>query len=303
LISWEDRSFIQAALRGRLPKRAEISRLTKRLPRQRRQVGEDIMVKVANLRKQFNGHQVLAGINLRVRKGEPVALIGPSGSGKTTLIRTFNGFVVPDAGTVSISGKAIKYRDREALRHTRKKIGMIYQLFNLVERTSVMVNVMAGALGRLDQGLSLLSSSVGFFGRREREKAWELLRYVGLEEKAGERVDRLSGGQKQRVAIARALMQEPELLLADEPIANLDPKSSKKIMELLAQINQDKKITLITVLHHVGCVRDHFDRVIALKDGVICFDGETRGLNDHRVQDIFAMEEEIECVAAQVGSI
>jgi phosphonate transport system ATP-binding protein len=275
----------------------------RRLPRRRRRVREDIMVIVDNLRKQFNGHPVLAGINLRVGRGEPVALIGPSGSGKTTLIRTINGFVVPDAGSVSIGGKAIKYRDKEALRQTRKKIGMIYQLFNLVERTSVLVNVMAGALGRLDRGLSLLSSSVGFFSRREREKALELLRYVGLEEKAGERVERLSGGEKQRVAIARALMQEPELLLADEPIANLDPKSSKKIMELLFQINQEKKITLITVLHHVDCVRDHFHRVIALKEGVICFDGDTRGLNERRVQDIYAIEEELECVAAQAGNI
>ncbi len=261
------------------------------------------MVKVSDLRKQFNGHEVLAGINLRVRKGEPVALIGPSGSGKTTLIRTINGFVVPDAGSVSISGKEIKYRDREALRHTRKKIGMIYQLFNLVERTSVLGNVMAGALGRLDRGVSLLSSTLGFFSKVEREKAMDLLRFVGIEEKAGERVDRLSGGQKQRVAIARALMQEPELLLADEPIANLDPKSSRKILELLFQINQEKKITLITVLHHLDSVRDHFHRVIALKEGAICFDGDTRGLSEHRVQDIYAMEEEIECVAAQVGNI
>ncbi len=261
------------------------------------------MVKVANLRKRFSGHQVLAGINLRVRKGEAVALIGPSGSGKTTLIRAINGFVVPDAGTISVGGHEINYRDAQSMRQTRKKIGMIYQLFNLVERTSVQVNVMAGALGRLDRGLCLLSSTLGFFSRQEREKAEELLTFVGLEDKAGERVDRLSGGQKQRVAIARALMQEPELLLADEPIANLDPKSSRKILELLFQINQEKKITLITVLHHLDSVRDHFHRVIALKEGAICFDGDTRGLSEHRVQDIYAMEEEIECVAAQVGNI
>lgn len=261
------------------------------------------MVRVANLRKHFNGHKVLAGINFRVRKGEAVALIGPSGSGKTTLIRTINGFVVPDAGTIAVGGQEIKYRNPESLRQARKKIGMIYQLFNLVERTSVQVNVMAGALGRLDRGLSLLSSTLGFFTRQEREKARELLGFVGLEDKVRERVDRLSGGQKQRVAIARALMQEPELLLADEPIANLDPKASKKIMELLLRINQEKKITLITVLHHLDSVRDHFDRVIALKEGAICFDAATRNLNDHRVQDIYSIEEEFACVAAQAGNI
>jgi phosphonate transport system ATP-binding protein len=261
------------------------------------------MVKVVNLRKQFNGREVLAGINLRVRKGETVALIGPSGSGKTTLIRTINGFVVPDAGIIAVGGREIKYRDPESLRQTRKKIGMIYQLFNLVERTSVLVNVMAGALGRLDRGFSLLSSTLGFFTRAEREKALELLSFVGLEDRTRERVDRLSGGQKQRVAIARALMQEPELLLADEPIANLDPKASRKIMELLLRINQEKKITLITVLHHLDSVRDHFHRVVALKEGSICFDAATRNLNDHRVQDIYSLEEEMECVAAQAGNI
>ena len=257
-----------------------------------------MMIRVVNLKKHFNGHEVLCGINLRVRKGEPVALIGPSGSGKTTLIRTINGFVIPDSGTISVGGQVITFRNPESLRQSRKKIGMIYQLFNLVERTSVEVNVIAGALGRLDRGISLLSSTLGFFSKREREKARELLSFVGLEDKARERVDRLSGGQKQRVAIARALMQEPEVLLADEPVANLDPKASRKIMELLLQINQEKKITLITVLHHLDYVRDHFDRVIALKEGAICFDAHTRNLNDYRLQDIYTFDEEIGCATA-----
>jgi phosphonate transport system ATP-binding protein len=256
------------------------------------------MIRVANLKKFFNGHEVLRGINLQVKKGEAVALIGPSGSGKTTLIRTINGFVVPDAGTITVNGREITFRNRESLRQSRKKIGMIYQLFNLVERTSAEVNVITGALGRLDRGISLLSSTVGFFSRSEREKARELLSFVGLEDKAGERVDRLSGGQKQRVAIARALMQEPEVLLADEPVANLDPKASRKIMELLLRINQEKKLTLITVLHHLDCVRDHFDRVVALKEGAICFDAHTRNLNDHHLQDIYTFDEEVECATA-----
>ncbi len=254
------------------------------------------MITMSNLRKQFNGHKVLCGVNLQVGKGEPLALIGPSGSGKTTLIRTINGFVIPDAGTILVDGREIKFRDPESLRQSRKKIGMIYQLFNLVERTSAQDNVVAGALGRLDEGVSLFSSTLGFFGRKEREKARELLSFVGLEDKARERVDRLSGGQKQRVAIARALMQEPDVLLADEPIANLDPKASKKIMELLLRINREKKITLITVLHHMDHVRDHFDRTIALKDGVICFDAHTRNLNDNDLEDIYAFDEEIGCV-------
>ncbi len=261
------------------------------------------MIRITNLRKQFKGHEVLCGINLMVRKGELVALIGPSGSGKTTLIRTVNGFVVPDAGTISVGGREINFRDAESLRQSRRKIGMIYQLFNLVERTSVQVNVMAGALGRLDRGISLLSSTVGFFSSREIEKARELLSFVGLEDKVRERVDRLSGGQKQRVAIARALMQEPEVLLADEPIANLDPKSSRKIMELLLRINQEKKITLITVLHHPDSVREHFERVIALKEGTICFDVRASDLNDQRLQEIYTFDEEIGCVTAIAGNM
>ncbi len=256
------------------------------------------MIRVANLRKHFNGYHVLNGVDLHVSKGDAVALIGPSGSGKTTLIRTINGFVVPDAGTISVGGREIRFRDRESLRQSRKKIGMIYQLFNLVERTSVEVNVMAGALGRLDRGIPLLSSTLGLFSKTERKKARELLSFVGLEEKASERVDRLSGGQKQRVAIARALMQEPNVLLADEPVANLDPKTSRKIMELLLRVNREKKITLITVLHHLDHVRDHFDRVVALKDGAICFDAHTSSLNDHHLQNIYAFDEDRECVPA-----
>ena len=255
------------------------------------------MIKAVNVKKRFNSHEVLAGVSFWVKEGEPVTLIGPSGSGKTTLIRTINGFVVPDSGTVSVGGQEIMYHAPESLRQTRKKIGMIYQLFNLVERSSVLVNVMAGALGRLDRGLSLVSSTSGFFSRRERDKALELLRFVGLEEKARERVDRLSGGQKQRVAIARALMQEPELLLADEPIANLDPRASRKIMELLFRINREKKITMITVLHQLDYIRDHFERVIALNKGLICYDGDTRNLSHHILRDIYATDEEMECIA------
>jgi phosphonate transport system ATP-binding protein len=264
---------------------------------------EDMMIKISNLKKQFNGHEVLRDINLRVSKGESMALIGPSGSGKTTLIRTINGFVVPDSGKVSVGGREIKFHHQESIRQSRRKIGMIYQLFNLVERTSVHVNVMAGALGRLDRGISLLSSTIGFFGRKEMEKARELLSFVGLEDKIGERVDRLSGGQKQRVAIARALMQEPEVLLADEPIANLDPKCSRKIMDLLLKINFEKKITLITVLHHIDSVRDNFERVVALKDGAICFDAHPRSLNDYHLQDIYTFDEEAECLIAKAGNM
>lgn len=260
------------------------------------------MVRIENLRKRFNGRDVLDGVNISVRRGEAVALIGSSGSGKTTLIRTVNGFVAPDSGKVIVGGKEINFKNKESMRQMRKKIGMIYQLFNLVERTSAIENVMAGALGRLGAGFNLISSTIGFFHKKERDKAMELLKFVGIEDKAFERVDRLSGGQKQRVAIARALMQDPELLLADEPIANLDPKTSRKILELLLRINMEKGITMICVLHHLDTVKDNFNRVVALKNGSICFDGETHTLTHGYIHDIYEFEEETgketECLAA-----
>lgn len=255
------------------------------------------MLKLESIHKRFNGAEVLKGVDLEVKEGEAVALIGPSGSGKTTLIRVINGFVVPDNGRVVVRGKEIDYRKRDELRQMRKRIGMIYQLFNLVDRTSAIDNVMSGALGRMDSGFDLISSSIGLFSREVRERAMELLSFVGIEDKAYERVDRLSGGQKQRVAIARALMQAPEILLADEPIANLDPKTSQRIMELLTKINREKGITIITVLHHLESVRDHFNRVVALKDGEICFDGRTDCLTREHISSIYEFSDE-ECAAA-----
>lgn len=256
------------------------------------------MVKLENVRKQFNGKLVLGGVNMSVKRGEAVALIGPSGSGKTTLIRTVNGFVVPDSGEVIVGGKVINYRDKRSLRQIRKKIGIVYQLFNLVERTSVLENVMTGALGRFDTGVNFVLSTIGLFPKEEKEKAMKLLEFVGIEDKAFERVDRLSGGQKQRVAIARALMQDPEILLADEPIANLDPKTSGKILELLLRINMEKGITVICALHNLDAVKDNFNRVIALKKGRICFDGKTYTLTHDHIRNIYEIEEEIACVAA-----
>lgn len=249
------------------------------------------MIVIRNLTKNYTGNFVLRGINLDVMRKEAVAIIGPSGSGKTTLIRTINGFVKPDSGTVSIDGKPIDYYNKGSLRNLRKRIGMIYQLFNLVERTSVLENVLAGSLGRYDTAAGLLMSTVGFFKREDIDSARELLRYVGLENKGKERVDRLSGGEKQRVAIARALMQNPDILLADEPVANLDPKTSKKIIELLLRINQERGITLLCVLHHLETVENNFERVVALNQGRIIYDGKVSSLNRSELLAIYEVQE------------
>ncbi len=255
------------------------------------------MLRVDKVRKSFNGREVLKGVSLNVKESEYVAMIGRSGSGKTTLVRMVNGFVVPDAGTITVKGTPINYYNGEELRQARKQIGMIYQLFNLVDRSTALDNVLTGALGRMDRGLDLLSSSIGIFPKEEKEKAQELLHFVGLGERAHQRVDRLSGGEKQRVAIARALMQEPHLLLADEPIANLDPKTSKKILDLLKKVNEEKGITVITILHHLESVKDNFDRVVAMKEGTICYDGSVRDLPINWMNDIYGTQEENEIVA------
>ncbi len=258
------------------------------------------MISLQNITKKFKGDTVLDNICLKIQQGESIAIIGPSGSGKTTLIRTINGFVIPDNGSISIDGKEIKYSDKKNLRQMRKRIGMIYQLFNLVERTSVLENVLAGSLGRYDNGVGLVLSTIGLFSKEEKEKAMELLRFVDIEHKASERVDRLSGGEKQRVAIARALMQNPDILLADEPIANLDPKTSQKIIDLLLKINEEKGITLLCVLHHIDTVKDNFNRVIALKKGKIIFDGKISLLNKTELLSLYEIEEseEFEWMAA-----
>ena len=251
------------------------------------------MIEIEALQKTYNGTAVLKDVSLTIETGEGIALIGPSGSGKTTLIRSINGFVVPDQGVIRVGGAQIDHSEKRQLREMRKRIGMIYQLFNLVERRSAMANVLSGALGRLDRGLPFFLSVAGWFDRKERNRALELLRFVGLEDRADERVDRLSGGEKQRVAIARALMQEPDLLLADEPVANLDPNSSRRILDLLLRVNHEKKITLVTVLHHLGYVKDHFGRVVALKEGQIQFDGESTALTQEHLKDIYAFDEEM----------
>lgn len=256
------------------------------------------MLRIANVHKSFGSHQVLKGISLKVNKGEFVAIIGASGCGKTTLIRSINGFVVPDRGSIIFEGEAVEYNNSQKLRKLRKKVGMIYQLFNLVERTSAQHNVLCGSLGKMDERGRFIKSLVGFFGKNEIAKARDLLSFVGMEDRLKTRSDKLSGGQKQRVAIARALMQDPHLLLADEPIANLDPKTSILIVELLKKINREKELTTVTVIHHIDFVKNYFNRVIAMKDGVIEYDGPSKGLNNDMLEYIYSGEEMQICSAA-----
>ncbi len=217
-----------------------------------------------------NGYKALKGINLHINEGEFVAIIGPSGAGKSTLIRTINGLVKITEGDLLVEGKHVqKLNDRE-LRLLRRKIGMIFQSFNLVKRMSVLRNVLVGRLGYISTWKSLLN----LFPKEDVEFALENLEKVGIREKAYVRADQLSGGQQQRVAIARALTQQPDIMLADEPVASLDPPTAKVVMDYLLKFNSELGITTLVNLHDVELAKEYARRIVGIRAGEIVFDGK-----------------------------
>ena len=251
------------------------------------------MLRIQNLRKVFPGGVVAVDdISLTVPDGEFLVIIGLSGSGKSTLLRCVNRLVEPTAGKIWLDDVELTALSPAQLREARKRIGMIFQQFNLVRRSSVMTNVLAGSLG----SVSPLHSLIGRFPPQEYQRAYTNLERVGIPEKANQRADTLSGGQQQRVAIARALMQEPSLMLADEPVASLDPATSHSVMKYLEEINRQDGITVICNLHFLSLARRYATRVIALKDGRIVFDGLPTEIDEERFRAIYgedAVEVEI----------
>lgn len=249
-------------------------------------------IKVTGLSKTFarKGNQpprALNSIDLEISSGEMVALIGPSGSGKSTLLRHLSGLCCGDrdGGEVSVLGSPIQSRGalHPAVRRSRARIGYIFQQFNLVGRMKVMSNVLTGLLGRVPGWRGCL----GLFNARERELARRSLTRVGMEAWANQRASRLSGGQQQRVAIARTLTQQAEIILADEPIASLDPKSARRVMDILADINQKDGRTVVVTLHQVDYAREYCQRVVALKDGEVVFDGPSQDLTPALLGQIY----------------
>lgn len=230
-----------------------------------------------------NNFRALNNINLNIEKGEFVCIIGPSGAGKSTLIRTINGFVKISDGDLIVNGKNIKNLSEKELRILRREIGMIFQSFNLVKRISVLRNVLVGRLGYT----STVGSIFNLFSKRDIELAFENLRRVGIEDKAYVRADQLSGGQQQRVAIARALTQEPKIILADEPVASLDPPTAKVVMDYLKKFNKELGITTIVNLHDVDLVRDYGERVVGIRNGEIVFNGSVKELTDKVLREIY----------------
>lgn len=215
------------------------------------------LLQIRSLSKTYpSGVRALNNINLDVREGEFLVVIGLSGSGKSTLLRCINGLLEPSAGKIQFQGQA-------------NQIAMIFQSFNLVPRHSVMMNVLTGRLSKIPTWKSLL----GWFSTEDRALAKKYLDLVGIGDKASSRADHLSGGQQQRVAIARALCQQPKLLLADEPVASLDPALSHSVMDYLRKANRDLGITVICNLHFLSLAREYATRVIALREGEIVFQG------------------------------
>ncbi len=212
---------------------------------------------------------ILDGIDLTVGQGEFVVVLGPSGAGKTTLLRAINRLVAPTAGTIRVAGRAVTGAGPAALREARRRMGMIFQQFNLVRRASVIDNVLAGRLGYVPT----LPSLVGRFPRADRELALACLGQVGLAAMAGRRADKLSGGEQQRVAIARALAQEPSVILADEPTASLDPALTGSIMDILRRINVERGLTLVVSQHQLETALAYATRIVGLRRGRVCFDG------------------------------
>jgi phosphonate transport system ATP-binding protein len=227
---------------------------------------------------------VLDHVDLTVRPGEFVVILGRSGAGKTTLLRAINRLVEPTAGTVRVAGREVTGAAPASLRETRRRIGMVFQQFNLVRRTSVLENVLAGRLGYV----SPLPSVFGRFPADDRRRAQECLAQVGLAHFADRRADTLSGGEQQRVAIARALAQSPAVILADEPTASLDPALTGSIMDLLKRINAEHGITLVVSQHQLETALAYASRLIGLRRGRVIFDGAASAVTPDVIREIYA---------------
>jgi phosphonate transport system ATP-binding protein len=233
-----------------------------------------------------NGTVALADVSFEVTDGEFVVVIGLSGSGKSTLLRCINRLIEPSAGRVVWDGVDVTAASPAELRRLRREIGMVFQQFNLVRRSSVLTNVLAGRLGYV----GTLPSLLGRWSAADRRDAHAALARVGISDKAASRAGELSGGQQQRVGIARALMQRPRLLLADEPVASLDPATSHGVLRHLEQLNQEQGVTVLCSLHFLSLAREYGSRILALKDGRLVFDGHPADIDADRFKAIYGQD-------------
>ncbi len=248
------------------------------------------MAAVRTVTKTYGQRRALDGVSVEVRPGEMVALIGPSGSGKSTLLRAITGLVCidPGAGQIDVFGLPVQRNGKVTarVREARAKVGFIFQQFNLVGRLSLFANTMLGALARLPAWRGL----IGAWPAADRRRAMEALHRVGVADYAGQRANTLSGGQQQRGAIARALVQGASAILADEPVASLDPVSARRVMELLVELNKRDGLAVLVTLHQVDYALRYCDRVIALQAGKVVYDGPSSGLGRQILIDIYGPE-------------
>ncbi|MEC3464369.1 phosphonate ABC transporter ATP-binding protein [Bacillus thuringiensis] len=237
-----------------------------------------------NVSKMYpNGTKGLNNINLKIQKGEFIVMVGLSGAGKSTLLRSVNRLHEITEGEIIIEGESITSAKGKGLRRMRRDIGMIFQSFNLVKRSTVLKNVLAGRVGYH----STLRTTLGLFPKEDVELAFQALKRVNILEKAYARADELSGGQQQRVSIARALAQEAKIILADEPVASLDPLTTKQVLDDLKKINEDFGITTIVNLHSIDLARQYATRIIGLHAGEIVFDGLVEEATDEKFAEIY----------------
>ena len=229
------------------------------------------------------GVEALKDLNLEIKDGDFIIIVGLSGAGKSTLLRTVNNLVKPSTGSVYLEGKNVTSAKKKELKKIRSQIGMIFQTFNLVNRSTVLKNVLTGRLSNI----STIRSILGLWPKDQKEMAFEALNQVEILEKAYVRASNLSGGQQQRVGIARALSQKPKVMLADEPVASLDPITSRVVMSYLKKINTELGITTIVNLHFLDLAKEFGDRLIGLRDGKLVFDGNVNDVSDEDFENIY----------------
>ena len=245
------------------------------------------MIKFEHVDKVYgNGTKALQDINLEIEQGEFVAVIGLSGAGKSTLIRTVNKMIDITNGNLNVNGIDVSQLKGKELRKFRRKIGMVFQSFNLVNRTTVLNNVLSARV----PDMSFFRTLFGLFSKEDKVQALEALDKVGILDKAYIRADQLSGGQMQRVALARTLAQNPEIILADEPVASLDPVMADVVMEDFKRINKEMNITIVINIHHVDLALQYADRIIGIRGGKIVFDGSTKDIDRDKLKFIYGRD-------------
>ncbi len=243
-------------------------------------------ISVSNVHLSYGKLKVLRGASLSINAREGVVLLGANGCGKSTLMRALNGLEKPQSGEIQIFGQSVTQAKGATLRTIRRRMGYVFQQFNLIPQLTAFQNVLFGLLGQ--RRLGLINCVSSFASAEDRERAMQCLERVGMSDRARHRPTELSGGQQQRVAIARMLMQDPEIVIADEPIASLDPKGGREVLDLLWEIVRERNLAMLCTLHQLDLARDYADRIIGLREGVTALDCASDAINDEHLSSLYS---------------